>query len=223
MIAERSNRRKGDAYDRMTTLLAELPEDGNYVLHAEESHQSCVKLFAPHGGCIEPGTDQLVVALAAAEFDYFLFRGRRKEKCYRTLHVTSARYDEPNCLRMVGEAMLAVSVHGCDSRNEFIEIGGSHVSAARDLRAHLSRAGYAAVFPADGRRGEQADNFVNRARGGGIQLELSTGFRATLFPGFPRTDQRHPTTFREFVTCVRAWLLETKERIDHGLSTHESV
>lgn len=213
----RAARQRGDTYQSMTALLAALPPDLNYGLHTEESRNSHVKLFAPHGGCIEPGTDQVVVALAAGEFDYYLFRGLRRQECYKTLHVTSARYDEPACLRMAQAAHLSVSVHGCDAREVSIEVGGARTGAAAALRTHLVRAGYRAVLPAPGRRGEEKENFINRSNDGGVQLELSAGFRAMLFPGFPRTDQRHPMAFREFTGALRAWLLTAEERLSNGL------
>ena len=53
--------RRADRYPSMSALLTDLPSTGNYVLHCESERRSRVALFAPHGGCIEPGTDRIVV------------------------------------------------------------------------------------------------------------------------------------------------------------------
>ena len=201
------SRRRADLYGSMTELLRDIPQDGNYDSLAEESRNSRVRLFAPHGGCIEPGTDRLVVALASNEFDFYLFRGIRMHECYRTLHVTSAQYDEPGCVRMATGAMLAVSIHGCDASEELIEVGGGNLDAASSLREHLIRKHYPAVLPQKHRQGEEPANFINLAKHRGVQLELTAGFRSMLFPGFPRTDQRDPRTFNAFITDIREWLL----------------
>ena len=199
--------RRGDDFESMSALYRGLPGEGNYTSVAEGSRASKVKLFAPHGGCIEPGTDALVLSLAAKEFDYFLFRGTRKKDCYRTLHVTSAHYDEPACVRLAREAFLAVSVHGCESAESFLEIGGGNAPAAASLGEHLRSKGYRIVVPPNKRRGEEAGNFINLCRTQGVQIELSGGFRSELFPEFPKTDQRHPKMFGAFVADLREWLL----------------
>jgi phage replication-related protein YjqB (UPF0714/DUF867 family) len=199
--------RHADRFPSMTALQAQLPAEGNYSLHCESSRGSGIALFAPHGGCIEPGTDRIVVELAAAEFNYFLFRGIRRTDCFRTLHVTSAHYDEPSCLALAGRSVVAVALHGCDGEEAFLEIGGANTAAVNSLRAHLAALGYRVLAPAPGRPGVDAGNFINRSSEGGVQVELSAGFRAMLFPGFPRTDQRHPVAFPSFIAAFRRWLL----------------
>jgi phage replication-related protein YjqB (UPF0714/DUF867 family) len=197
----------GDRYPSMSALQAELPAAGNYSLYCESSRGSKVTLFAPHGGCIEPGTDRIVVELAGSEFDYFLFRGIRRTECFRTLHVTSAHYDEPSCLALARRSAIAVAIHGCDGAEEFLEVGGANGAVAEALRAALAEGGYRVRTPAPGRPGVDAANFINRSSAGGVQVELSAGFRAMLFPGFPRTDQRHPVAFPAFLSTFRRWLV----------------
>ena len=88
----------------MTELLRTLPPKENYAISIDSSRNSKIKIFAPHGGCIEPATEPIALALALGSYDYYIFSGKRKEGCNRYLHVTSAHYDEPQCLRMADEA-----------------------------------------------------------------------------------------------------------------------
>src|SRR6516162_8474933 len=105
--------RVADTYPDMRTLLSSLPPEGNYTFHIEKRYNSFIKLFAPHGGCIEPCTGVLVREIAGDRWDYFIFQGIRKKDCFRTLHVASTNYDEPQCCSLALSATLAVSIHGC--------------------------------------------------------------------------------------------------------------
>jgi phage replication-related protein YjqB (UPF0714/DUF867 family) len=196
----------GDTYTSMVELLTHLPSAGHYEIQCHDGRRSGLKLFAPHGGCIEPCTGGLVVELAGDEFDYYVFRGMMKENCFRNLHVSSTRYDEPTCRRMAGEALLAIAVHGCSSEREFIEIGGGNGELSALLQTRLQQQGLPAVHATGRRSGEDPKNFINCARYQGVQIELSAGFRRTLFPEFPSMRQRHPANVRLFLDAVRPWL-----------------
>jgi phage replication-related protein YjqB (UPF0714/DUF867 family) len=147
-----------------------------------------------------------VAELAGAEFDSYVFRGLMKRECYKNLHVTSTHYDEPLCAAMVRRAILAVAFHGCDARESVIEVGGGNRALAGDLRDFLRRSGFPAVDAPGGRSGTAVENFINAATRQGIQLELSAGFRKTLFPDYPRTLQRNQHTLPAFVDAMQRWL-----------------
>jgi len=67
----------------MTELVRTLPARDNYTFHVDGSHKSRVKVFAPHGGCIEPCTEPIALSLAIDNFDCFVFSGMRKEGCFK--------------------------------------------------------------------------------------------------------------------------------------------
>ncbi len=207
------DRKHKDTFYSMTALYRSIPSAENYNILADDSRKSRVKLFAPHGGCIEPGTDQIVLELAGGRFDYFLFRGERRKGCFKTLHVTSTHFDDPVCTRLAQNASIAVSVHGCNVQGIVIEVGGGNIFMAEQLSAYLVSNGYHAVTSPHTRHGQQDNNFINKCRHGGVQLELSVGFRSTLFPGFPQVNQRHPQEFGNFVRIMREWLDTTEENI----------
>ena len=200
----------------MSELLARLPARDNYDLRVDLSRRSKVKVFAPHAGCIEPCTGQVVVALALDRFDYFLFNGKRKKDCFKTLHVTSTHYDEPQCVAMARDAEVAIAVHGCDGDESFIQVGGGNGRLASDLTEYLIVSGYQIAHRSQNLKGENRENFVNFSRRGGIQLELSAGFRRELFPGFPRSLQRHPAEFPRFIGFMRAWMESTERSLGGG-------
>jgi len=191
----------------MTELLLRIPPEENYSIVVVNDRSSRVKLFAPHGGCIEPCTGRIVSELAGGDFDYYLFRGIRRRDCHATLHVTSVNYDEPACVRLIGDASMALSVHGRGSEEAIIEVGGGNTRQSDTLRELLVREGYPVGPGTAGLRGMDPKNFVNRCALAGVQLELSAGFRKSLFPGFPRESQTHPVEFHRFIGLVRGWLL----------------
>src|SRR5881409_2336160 len=123
----------------MTELLSHLPSDGHYKIQFNDTRYSNVKLFAPHGGCIEPCTGNLVIELAGESFDYYVFHGTMKTNCFRTLHVSSTCYDEPHCQQMAREAVVAVAIHGCEGEKEFVEIGGGNRRLVTSLHDYLVR------------------------------------------------------------------------------------
>lgn len=200
----------------MTDLLSQLPAEKNYFFQIDESRHSSVKVFAPHGGCIEPCTGNIVMEIAGGYFDYFIFNGVRRVGCYKTLHVTSTGYDEPTCLAMVRNAQMAVAVHGCGGNESFIEIGGSREPLCTHLANYLAARDYPVGTGARGRTGESKMNFINQAMLGGIQIELSAGFRRLLFPQFPKTLQRNPDKLPRFVHAMRNWMKSVEDAITDG-------
>ena len=202
-----------DTYSSMTSLLAALPARENYVFNIGRSFRSKVKIFVPHGGCIEPCTEPLALAVANGLFDHFAFRGVRKKDCFRTLHVTSTHYDEPQCISMARESGIAVAFHGCDGAEELIQIGGGNTTYAQELRTLLCGKGYPAVAASRGILGEDDRNFINLAAMKGLQLEFSAGFRKRLFPSFPGSLQRHPTDLPAFVEVLRGWLVDIENSV----------
>ncbi len=204
-----------DRFKTMTELILRLRPEGHYSIAAVEDRSSRVKLFAPHGGSIEPCTGRIVAELAGPDFDHYVFRGEMSRDCHATLHVTSVNYDEPICERMVRSAITALSVHGSKGSEPAIGVGGGNGDYSQRLGDILVREGYPAGPTAAGLGGANPDNFINRCALAGVQLELSAGFRRTLFPGFPRDLQTHAVEFPRFIRTVRAWLLA----VEHELSS----
>lgn len=170
---------------------------------------SGVAHIAVHGGGIEPGTAEAADAVAAATGqDYYAFLGLRSTG-NQLLHITSIRFDDPDCLALLRTATRTVSYHGCAGDRPIVHLGGRD-----DVLRH--RTGHAladAGFDVDWHTAEDLDgsdrrNVCNRnASGAGVQLEMSAALRASFFP-HGKTDRptresgRRTAEFELFVTAV---------------------
>jgi len=195
-----------DTFSSMTELMDRVPAHKNYSFHINQSNRSRIKLFAPHGGCIEPCTGPIAVAIGMNLLDYFVFSGKRASECFKMLHVTSTHYDEPHCLQMVGEAELAIAIHGCEGNDNIMYIGGGNKKVSASAYRFFIENGYRVESALEEMKGEDKRNFINRARYQGVQFELSAGFRRNLFPSFPKSIQRHPQEFPKFVRHMHSWI-----------------
>ena len=194
-----------DTFPSMTAMLSSVGQN-NYEFEISASKNSSIKLFAPHGGCIEPGTAPVVRELASDRYDYYIFRGLlRGGGCRKLLHVKSTHYDEERCQSMARSALFSLSVHGCRGKESRIEIGGGNEKLATHLFNSIQSAYPVALAPAE-RDGRNPLNFINQSRCQGVQLELSEGFRQSLFLGYPRSMRGNPRTFPEFIHTLRDWL-----------------
>ena len=69
-------------------------------------------VVAPHGGGIEPGTSELASAIAARDHSLYAFEGLKRADNL-DLHVTSTRFDEPQCLALIASSVtLPLTEHG---------------------------------------------------------------------------------------------------------------
>jgi len=167
-----------------------------------------IAILAPHGGGIEPGTSELSQAIAGVDFSLYCFDGI-KNGSNQDLHITSVRFDEPDCLDLLRHTQTVVAVHGCAGRHGIVYVGGK----AEDLKSRLIAGLTAAGFPAEPdnshHAGTDPHNLCNRGlSGSGVQLEIDLGFRRRLFAGLSHAGRRFPTDeFRSFVQAIRQVLL----------------
>lgn len=197
----------------MKSLLAAIPAKGNYKFEICSERQSAIKLFAPHGGCIEPGTRRIVQSLAGETWDYYIFRGTRKNReCHQTLHVSSESYDEVRCMDMARKAILAIAVHGRTGEDPRIEVGGGSREFAFLLCELLRSHGFPAQPAPVAMNGQGPRNFVNFAVQRGIQLELTNGFRRSLFSNYPARPKPN-REFGRFITVVSDWMVGIEHQL----------
>lgn len=96
-------------------------EEGCYSIEWLDRHSPIV-IIAPHAGKIEPGTGKIARKIARDIYSIYLFIGhRRKLKKepgggrMRSLHLTSANFDEPKAIEFVKSRKVALAVHGLDN------------------------------------------------------------------------------------------------------------
>ncbi len=150
----------------------------DYEIFVARRRSSRIAVIAPHGGGIEDGTSQAARAIAGEDFNLYLFEGLRPWHNFRALHLTSHRFDEPECLALIAGCTRVLAVHGCADNDDRLFVGGRDTALRDRLAAALSAGGTRAAtaghrFPATHPR-----NICNRgATARGAQLELPQPLR----------------------------------------------
>jgi phage replication-related protein YjqB (UPF0714/DUF867 family) len=193
-----------DRYDSFEQLCEHAVEGRDFRIRTA-SRPGHIAVIAPHGGGIEPGTSELAEAIAGTALSFYAFEGIRRNN-NRDLHITSTRFSEPRCHALVTASPLVITIHGEDSDDEAVFIGGLAREALRSVRESLEAAGFSVEkHPNPVLQGESLENICNRgSRREGVQLELSSGLRSTLFEALTRRGRRKTTDrFTGFVEAVR--------------------
>lgn len=156
-----------------------------------------VAIFAPHGGGIEPGTEEIARALAAAcGAGLYVLAGRRGSG-NRALHVASTGMPPRVSAKLdaaLAACRVALAVHGHGLPVDAVFVSGQASRAVAAVAAALRPALGARYAVIDevarippGLRAVSPGNFVNRPAGGGVQLELPRRLREEARPA-PRGD-----------------------------------
>jgi len=193
-----------DRYESFDELCKHAIEGRDFRIRTA-SRPGQVAVIAPHGGGIEPGTSELAEAIAGTAFSFYAFEGTRPNN-NRDLHITSTRFREARCDALVAASPLVITIHGEDSDDEAVFIGGLAGEALRAVGESLKAAGFSVEGHANpALQGESRDNICNRgSRREGVQLELSSGLRSTFFERLTRRGRRKTTDrFAAFVEAVR--------------------
>ena len=171
-----------DKYDSFAQLAAGETAGRDYRIRAVERSGSPVLVLAPHGGGIEVGTSELAELVAGTEHSLFLFEGLKPWGSNRDLHITSHRFDHPQCLQLSSAHAVSLAIHGCRGESH-VYVGGLDVELTALLRSRLGAAGLPTSV--DGHRypGRHPLNICNRsARGRGAQLEITNDLRSQARP-----------------------------------------
>jgi phage replication-related protein YjqB (UPF0714/DUF867 family) len=169
------------AYRSYADLAAAQIRGRDYEIEVRRRPASPVAVIAPHGGRIEDGTSEIARAIAADDFNLYLLEGTRPSLNYRALHLTSHRFDEPDCLALIRDCRFVVAVHGCNGGDHRVLLGGRDVALRERMTAALAAESLLALgdghqFPALHR-----ENVCNRGAGGrGVQLEITHPLRRSM-------------------------------------------
>ena len=209
-----------DRYASIAELVKSERRDIDFRIR-QSNRPGTIAVIAPHGGGIEPGTSEIAEAIAGAKYSFYAFEGIRA-KGNRDLHVTSVRFDEPECVALVAASSRAIAIHGEGSTDPFVHLGGRDEETVDRLRICLERGGFRVGRDSrPGLSGRDPANICNRTlRGIGVQLELSLGLRSSCFHSLSRIGRRAVTPrFAEFVAAVHEGL-ESLPKIESGDSQH---
>jgi phage replication-related protein YjqB (UPF0714/DUF867 family) len=165
-------------YNGYADLSAAQRRGHDYEIQVRRRHRSPIAIIAPHGGHIEDGTSEVARSIAGDDFNLYLFEGIRSWHNYTALHLTSHRFDEPECLSLIAECQHVVAIHGCEGEEPSVLLGGldlelkDQIATAlteRQIMAQVSGHRFPAIHPR---------NIVNRgARERGVQLEIAHPLR----------------------------------------------
>jgi phage replication-related protein YjqB (UPF0714/DUF867 family) len=146
-------------------------------------------LVAPHGGGIEPGTSEILRAVAElGNWAWYEFAGFLRKGNKESLHITSTRFDEPTLVGLLPKANFVLTIHGSQlSGDSVVEVGGSWVEGRAAMMASINSALAAhniqATAAPDHMCGTDPNNIANKGKlGRGLQLEFSRSARNLLFP-----------------------------------------
>lgn len=194
-----------DTYACYSDLANAEQEGVDYEKYSKAVDGTQVAIIAPHGGGIEPKSDAIAAAVAGTDFSFYCFRGCKPARNGR-LHITSHRFDEPDCVALVATHTWVVAIHGCNEAGETVYIGGLDAGLIDDLAAAIAEAGISVSTTGHDYRGTNPANICNRgASGMGAQLELTPDFR-------------NGGQVESFVTAVRSVLAARQAKIAAQLS-----
>ena len=200
-----------DKYRNFEQLAAAEEKGCDYLIRLENRGSSLL-IVAPHAGAIEPGTSELVEAVAGEDLSFYVFEGI-KPNGNRSLHITSTHFDEPMALELIEACEKAIAFHGEESAVEIVYIGGRDKKIRAFIKQSLAEAGFVTKIH-DNRwlQGISPHNICNRCRTGeGLQLEISRGLRESLFRSLGSDGRRYPTDkFDHFVRALRAGIDSAK-------------
>jgi len=147
--------------------------DIDYRITVRSRAGAMAAILAPHGGGIEDGTSEIATAVAGDDHSLYLLEGCRPAYNYRTLHLTSHCFDEPQCLALISRCTRVVTVHGCEGEDPVVLVGGLDTELASAIADELARAGIAVATQGHRFPATHPDNVCNRGHSGrGVQLEF---------------------------------------------------
>lgn len=191
-----------DKYATMTQLMSLTTQGTDWQIETNKVTNANTLVSAIHGGGIEAGTTELAkLTSELSKQNYYSFMGLLPSN-NRELHVTSTRYDEPTLLSMLN-VPYTVSIHGASGSDKIIYLGGADTDNMAIMSDKLKQAGFTVQTPPSGIEGGSTNNIVNRnARNKGIQLELTTALRQSLFAdnNFARSNREDRNKWSEDMT-----------------------
>ena len=173
-----------DAFKNFFHLAASRKEGFDYSITTKEVPGSKVAIVAPHGG-IETGTMSMAKAIAADDFNLYLFNSLRSQELYDAggdwdeLHITSVNFDEPRCLALVAKTNVTLTIHGSRFEEPLVCLSSLDKKLESKLTDAFNKAGIKALVEGHPyQSGKLPENICNRnQRGQGVQLEFSKGIR----------------------------------------------
>jgi phage replication-related protein YjqB (UPF0714/DUF867 family) len=173
-----------DLYNNYSELAEAQTEGVDYQIRLHLRSQSDTAVIVPHGGSIERRTTEIGEAVAGNEFNFYAFEGLHEEGTYDILHITSHRFDEPQCLTMVQNSLRVVTIHGYGGDEEQLLLGGRDTKLVQLLAHACRQTGVPTLTENHQYPGIRPNNICNRGLTGmGVQIEFSDALRGGVSEG----------------------------------------
>ena len=167
-----------DSYRSFADLARVQRRGRDYDIFVRRRVGSRIAVIAPHAGEIEDGTSEIARAIAGEDFNLYLFEGRRAKHNFRALHLTSHRFDEPQCLALIAGCTTVIAVHGCAGTESALLLGGRDHGLRDRLAAGLHAGGVTAMTHGHAYPAVHPRNICNRgATRRGVQVEFPDPLR----------------------------------------------
>lgn len=216
-----------DNYSSMTDLMSKVNSD-LWEIQLKRTDSNIISL-APHGGGIEVGTTELAKRISElGDYCFFSFLGK-KSSGNSELHVTSTHYDEPSILNLIKDTDYSISVHGASGTDPKVYMGGGNNALRNLIWDKLESIGIVCEVPGNNIAGVEPKNIANRTRtGGGVQLELTTALRSSLFADnnsgrANREDRSKWSSLMEKMARAIVQAVEEYRKQDNILNPQENV
>lgn len=180
-----------DTYGNFVALSKCEVEGSDYAIRLVRQN-SPIAVIAPHGGHIERGTSELAKAIAQESFNLYCFDGLKAGRPHSDLHITSTRFDEPNCLDLVQGSDVVIAVHGRADEDDLVTtwLGGLDSNLRDEIARALKDAGFPTRTDAPKHRAQNRDNICNKGRRQmGVQLEIPLSLRLSIVRDRRRIDR----------------------------------
>ena len=167
-----------DTYKNFEEL--EKKEDKNNYQIKLEKRNSDFAIVAPHGGKIESFTTEIAEKLAADKYSFYSFIGKKSSN-NKSLHITSSNFNEKNCLETIEDVQTVVAIHGCNSDEKFVYLGGLDIQLIEKFKNHLREINIHIKDSPHHLSGTSENNICNKGQSKlGVQIEISRGLREEL-------------------------------------------
>jgi phage replication-related protein YjqB (UPF0714/DUF867 family) len=209
-----------------STLCTEGQSGSYHVSTSGSAPDMTMAVIAPHGGWIEPNTDEIALGLAAdLGLPHFVFIAHATASCldkyggpdrsnHRALHITSTHFNDARAETLMRSVNRGLAIHGHGGNNK-ICVGGATPALRTAFKSYYDTntkqyspsqtSAVIATSDADctGITGTAAANISNRSRtGAGLQLEMSSKVRSELVASMNGSDRRFWTSFRNAVRAA---------------------
>lgn len=203
-----------DRYRNFDELSRHEREGVDFRVEAKLYGERFFAVAAIHGGGIERGTSEVVMAIAGTEWNLYRFEGIKPPGKNRDLHLTSTRFDEPRLAPILACSRRIISIHGALGDESVCFIGGRDRKTAEEIARRVQMIGVAVRWAPASLGGTHRRNICNRGKDRlGVQLELTTALRRSFFGDFSYRGRRETPTplFADFTAAVRQALAQVAQ------------